>query len=96
MSPITPPSVAPTSIKPRTRVGFWAGLSLGICLGFGVGIIVSAKACPPVPVPASHPVAEIPQPVAPAPVPATAPPVVVTDGKAIDAAPAPVQGSVSL
>ena len=89
MSPIMPPSVAPTSVKPRTRVGFWAGLSLGICLGFGVGIIVSAKACPPVPVPASHPVAEAPKSVAPAPVPAPAAPAVVTEGKAIDAAPVP-------
>jgi hypothetical protein len=94
MSPIAPPSVAPTSIKPRTRVGFWAGLSLGICLGFGVGIIVSAKACPPVPVPASHPVAEAPKPVAP--VPAVAPPAVVADGKVIDAAPVPVPAGVAL
>jgi hypothetical protein len=92
MSSFTPPSVAPTAIKPPTRAGFWAGLSLGIVLGFAGGLVVVAK-CPPDTVPASTQVPEAAPPVAvpaaPSPVAAPPAPAVVLDAP-------PVPGSVKL
>lgn len=48
-----PPPLRPDDLTPARgqRPGFWAVLVLGVLIGFGAGVLVGTKGCPPVPVP---------------------------------------------
>ena len=41
--------------------GFVLGLVLGIAIGFGAGVLVEKKGCPPVPVPGAQAAASMPE-----------------------------------
>lgn len=50
------PSVHDLQSSPRARSrspGFVFGLIVGVVVGFGAGVLVERKGCPPVPVPAA-------------------------------------------
>lgn len=50
-----PPSVHDSqfTLTRSRRPGFALGLVVGIVIGFGAGVLVEKKGCPPVPVPAA-------------------------------------------
>lgn len=56
---MTSPARAPDQFVPAEdrvrRPGFVLGLVAGLVIGFGAGVMVDKKGCPPVPVPGASP-----------------------------------------